>query len=226
MSKNLYVFDLDHTLIDGDTSTMWCEYMVTHDLVTDKDAFLAREKELMNQYAQGTMKVEDYIAFSTEPISAMTCDEVDARIKQYVKEEVEHRFFAEALELIAKLKAANERILVISASADLIVKPVTDALGISREDVIAVEVLKENNHYKPQIVGTPSFKEGKVECLRRWQLLHPEYDGDIAFYTDSINDLPLCLEAQDVFAVNPNELFLKEAQSRNFTILKWQNAYA
>lgn len=226
MSKNLYVFDLDHTLVDGDTSTMWCEYMVKNNLVSDKEAFLKREKDLMNDYAKGTMKVEDYIAFSIEPLTNMSAKVVDEQIKKYVDQEVKHRFFAEALELINKLKRNGERILVISASADLIVKPVTDALSINREDVIAVEVLREDDRYKPEIVGTPSFKDGKVKCLRKWQLLHPEFDGDISFFTDSINDLPLCLESQDVFVVNPNDLFLAEAKKRNYTILNWQNLYA
>lgn len=226
MSKPLFVFDLDHTLVNGDTSTMWCEYMVENDLVQDKEAFLARERELMDQYAAGVMKVEDYIAFSTEPLSNRSCEEVDEIIGNYVKSHVSNCLFAEGLDVISRLKNAGERILVISASADLIVRQVTKLFGIPDEDVIAVNVKRVDNKYVGEIEGIPSYKDGKVDCLRRWQLLNPGYEGEVTFYTDSINDLPLCLVADNVFAINPGKLFLEEATKRGYTILEWNKAVA
>ena len=220
MSRDLYVFDLDHTLINGDSSTMWCHYMVDNSIVKDPD-FLNKEKALMNAYDRGEMDVHDYIAFSMPPIASIPKDKVDALVAEYVKTVVADKIFKEAKDLLIKLEEEKEQILLISASADFIVKAVAKSIGI--KDVIAVKIRVENGFYTNKIEGVPSFKEGKVICLEKYLMDHPQIDGKITFYTDSINDLPLCLTADEVFTVNPGLLLRQKALENNWPILNWKN---
>lgn len=220
MSRDLYVFDLDHTLINGDSSTMWCHYMVDNFIVKDPK-FLDKEKALMNAYDRGEMDVHDYIAFSMPPLSSIPKEKVNKLVDEYVEKIIADKIFKEAKDLLRRLEQAKEQILLISASADFIVNAVAKFIGI--KDVIAVKILVDNGFYTDKIEGVPSFKEGKVICLEKYLMEHPDIDGKITFYTDSINDLPLCLKADNVFTVNPGLLLRQKALDNNWPILNWKN---
>ena len=212
MSRDLYVFDLDYTLIDADSSTLWCRYMVENHIAEDPD-FLNKEKRLMDAYDRGELNVHDYIAFSMPPITKIPKEKVDAIVDDFVKNTFSNLIFKEAKELLNELKSQNESILLLSASADMIVNAVARYLGI--KEAISVNIKVENGFYTDKIDGVPSFKEGKVICLEKYLLEHPEINGKITFYTDSINDLPLCLRADSVYTVNPGILLRQKALENN-----------
>ena len=198
MSRDLYVFDLDYTLIDADSSTLWC----------------------LDAYDRGELNVHDYIAFSMPPITKIPKEKVDAIVDDFVKNTFSNLIFKEAKELLNELKSQNESILLLSASADMIVNAVARYLGI--KEAISVNIKVENGFYTDKIDGVPSFKEGKVICLEKYLLEHPEINGKITFYTDSINDLPLCLRADSVYTVNPGILLRQKALENNWPILNWK----
>lgn len=215
---------MDYTLINADSSTLWCHYLAENKIVSDPKAFLAQEKALMDAYDRGEMQVQDYIRFSMGALSHLTVSEVDAYCEAYVKSVIPHQIFEEGFNLVQSLKSQGERLLVISASASFIVKKVAALFNL--DEVLAVEVKKEHEHYTTQIEGLPPFKEGKVTALKNWQQDHGFEDATVHFYTDSINDLPLCLVANKVSVVNPGSLLLEEANKRRFEILKWQRTHS
>ena len=218
--NKVVVFDLDHTLVHGDTSTMWGEYALKHGIIKDKD-YLKKERDLMALYAQGKMKVEDYIAFSSGALSHLTIDEISNDMKKYVLEVVKERFFKEGQELIASFKKSLDIVIIISASASYIVHEVASYLNVDK--VIAVDVKVADNKLTGIIEGTAPFREGKVFALEHYLKEHNLTDKEIWFYTDSINDLPLCKYAHKAFAVNPDSLLLAQAKDLGFEVLSWQN---
>ena len=141
MSRDLYVFDLDYTLIDADSSTLWCRYMVENHIAEDPD-FLNKEKRLMDAYDRGELNVHDYIAFSMPPITKIPKEKVDAIVDDFVKNTFSNLIFKEAKELLNELKSQNESILLLSASADMIVNAVARYLGI--KEAISVNIKVEN----------------------------------------------------------------------------------
>lgn len=226
MAKPLYFFDLDNTVLNGDSSSMWCHYMVEHGLVKDPQSFLKRERELVASYDAGTMILQDYLNFLTSPIVSHPADEVDRLIAAYIERDVAPRIFPQARKLFSELKAQGAGVVLISASADLIVNAVGKVLGLEPENIIAVHLERKDGFYTSHILGTPSFREGKITNVELWLAAHPEYDPHFSFYTDSINDLPLCLEAAHTFVVNPSPLLLQEAQAHNWPILDWKGEVA
>ena len=141
MSRDLYVFDLDYTLIDADSSTLWCRYMVENHIAEDPD-FLNKEKRLMDAYDRGELNVHDYIAFSMPPITKIPKEKVDAIVDDFVKNTFSNLIFKEAKELLNELKSQNKLILLLSASADMIVNAVARYLGI--KEAISVNIKVEN----------------------------------------------------------------------------------
>lgn len=219
MTAQLYVFDLDYTLLAADSSTCWCRYLAENRLVSDPAGFLAREKELMEAYDRGQMDVHDYIAFSYGAVKDKTAAELDALCKDYVQSTLPELMFPQAKALVSKLLAAGERCVVISASAAMIVRQAAALFGL--KDVLAVECEIKDGYYTGNISGLPPFKAGKVDALKAYQQKHGLETAPVHFYTDSINDLPLCLAADQVSVVNPGAALLKEAQQRGFEVLNW-----
>lgn len=215
---------MDYTLINADSSTLWCHFLAENKIVDDPQGFLAQEKALMDAYDRGEMQVSDYIHFSMGALSHLTVSQIDTYCEAYVKSVIPHKIFEDGYNLVQSLKAQGERLVVISASASFIVKKVVALFNL--DEVLAVEVKKDHDHYTTQIEGLPPFKEGKVTALKKWQKDHVFEEATVHFYTDSINDLPLCLVADKVSVVNPGSLLREEAHKRHFEILNWQRTHS
>ena len=217
----LYAFDFDYTLIDSDSSTAWCHYLYEHGIVR-KPQFLQREAELMAKYDAGTMRVEDYIAFSMGALRHLPVTEIDAICQDYVQTALKPHVFPQARQLISSLRAEGAHLVVISASAAFIVRAGAALFGFKPEEVIAIEVAQDGKFYSTEIEGQPPYKDGKVTCLQAYQERCGLTAARIHFWTDSANDLPLCRYAQEVSVVNPSPQLLAEAQRHGWEVLHWQ----
>ncbi|PID58458.1 MAG: HAD-IB family hydrolase [Gammaproteobacteria bacterium] len=221
MHRKLTVFDLDDTLINGDTSVIWREYLQEKGLISDPD-FAQKDLEFQRQYAEGTLNLTEYIAFSLTPVADIPAEILERKVRDCVRTCVMPQIFNEAKSLIKTLNEAGEDMMIISATASLIVKAVAEELGI--KDAIGVDLAKDDGYYTANVVGIPSFQAGKVQRLKQWLIRHNRYHAyydNIVFYTDSINDLPLCEFASTVYTVNPCERLRPIAEERGWHILSW-----
>lgn len=219
MGKTLTIFDLDNTLIKGDSSTLWSRFMVREGWVNDPD-YLAREAMLMDDYDRGEMNIADYVALIQAPLIGVAKRDVDALLARCVRDEIMPRVYPQAWNLIRTLQAKGEQMLVISASVSLLVQAVAAQLGI--EQALGIDVEMADGGYSGVIAGTPSYQQGKVVRLAQWQQAHPEYSGEVTFYTDSINDLPLCLHADRVRLVNPCPQLAAANAQHQWPVLAWR----
>ncbi|RAN85656.1 HAD family hydrolase, partial [Bacillus sp. SRB_28] len=133
------IFDLDNTLIKGDSSTVWSRFLVREGWISDPD-YLAREAMLMADYDRGEMNIADYVALIQAPLIGVPQAEVDGLVARCVREEILPRVYPQAWEVIRTLRARGEQMLVISASVSLLVQAVSDELGIDQALGIDVEM--------------------------------------------------------------------------------------
>ena len=161
----LAIFDLDETLIHGDCASLWSEQMVRLGWV-DGESFLKRDKELMDAYGRGHLAMEDYMAFSLEPLIGRTPDEVDHLVGPWVEDFIEPIIFSDATRTIAAHRKAGDRILVISASGTHLVGPIAERLGI--DEILGIELEVVNGVYTGKTVGTLTYREGKITRLLEW----------------------------------------------------------
>lgn len=220
--KQLTIFDLDETLIDGDTSVKWRQFLQDKGIITDPD-YSKKDAEMMRLYAEGSLNLAEYIEFSVAPIEQIPKPDLQELVEECVKDRLLPHIFSDARQLIAKLQAkAPEDILVISATVAFIVEKIAENLGINES--LGVNLVEKDGFFTTKILGTPSFQAGKVERLKDWlqENNRQNYYEKIVFYTDSINDLPLCEYSDQVFAVNPCKKLQPIAQKRGWNILNWQ----
>lgn len=215
----LAIFDLDETLIHGDCSSLWSEQMVRLGWV-DGESFMQRDKELMDAYGRGHLAMEDYMAFSLEPLIGRTPAEIEHLVGPWVEDFIEPIIFSDATKTIAAHRKAGDRILVISASGAHLVRPIADRLGI--DEILAIDLEVAHGVYSGNTVGTLTYREGKITRLLEWLDAEEENLEGASFYSDSRNDLPLLLKVDFPHVVNPDPVLLEHAEKAGWPIHLWK----
>lgn len=215
----LAIFDLDETLIHGDCASLWSEHMVRLGWV-DGESFLRRDREMMEAYSKGEMAMEDYMAFSLEPVAGRTLEELAHLVEPWVEDVIEPIIFGDACHCIAEHRKQGDRVLIISASGTHLVGPIAARLGV--DEYLAIELEAINGVYTGNTHGVLTYREGKVARLLEWLDQEQENLEDASFYSDSRNDLPLLLKVDHPKAVNPDPVLRAHAEQHGWPILAWK----
>ncbi|MDH4553140.1 HAD family hydrolase [Pseudomonas sp. BN607] len=214
----LAIFDLDETLIHGDCASLWSEQMARLGWVDGKE-FLRRDHELMEAYGKGHLRMEEYMAFSLEPIAGRTLEEVEHLVEPWVEEVIEPIIYGDACRYIAKHRKRGDRILIISASGTHLVGPIAARLGV--DEYLAIELEAVNGVYTGKTRGVLTYREGKFTRLLEWLDQEQENLEGASFYSDSRNDLPLLLKVDHPHVVNPDAVLREHAETNGWPILSW-----
>lgn len=218
MTKPLYVFDLDETLIKADSAMIWNEFLVEKGIVDDA-SFLTEDQRLMALYSQGKLDMDDYLKFAIAPITHLSLGEVEKLVNECVDNWIAPKQFQQSIPLLEQLNKQGVDTLIISATVSFIVEAVAQHLGV--EQSMGIALVTEDDRYTAKVSGVPSYREGKVTRLEQWLSARDETYSEIHFYTDSINDLPLCERADYAYLVNPCPRLKAIADRPNWTILHW-----
>lgn len=212
----LALFDLDNTLIAGDSDHGWGEFLCRHGHV-DVDAYRARNDEFYAQYERGEMDVFEYLEFSLEAIAGVERSVLDGWHQNFMQETIVGMMLPKAQALVEKHREAGDELVVITSTQRFIVEPIVKALGI--DELIATEPERQGDEYTGKVSGTPCFREGKITRLNEW-LGERKIDlGEAYFYSDSINDLPLMLEVGKPVAVDPDEALKAHAEGAGWPVI-------
>ncbi|GDY24658.1 HAD family hydrolase [Agarivorans sp. Toyoura001] len=216
---DLHIFDLDDTLIAGDSGVLWHQYLVEQGIVTQA-GFLAQDAAMMEQYAQGELALEEYIRFSLSPIQSLSCSQIDQLVEDFIQQHIRQIIYPEGQKLIDALLYQQHQVLIISATVSFIVKQVAKQLSV--KDFLGVDLKLKNGSYSEHIDGVASFREGKVIRLLEWQENKPQAYQRSYFYSDSINDRALLEHVDKAYVVNPCPKLKRLAMEKSWSMLSWQ----
>lgn len=213
----LAIFDLDNTLINGDSDHAWGEYLVTRNLV-DPDYFKTMNDRFYQDYQHGRLDHGAYLEFALQPFAKLDRKTLQQLHCDFMTEIIAPMLQPKASALLKEHRNTGDFLLVITSTNRFVVEPICRLLGV--DDLIATELeTDEFGNYTGHASGTPSYKEGKITRLREW-LQDSEWDmRGSCFYSDSINDLPLLLEVERPVAVDPDTSLQQEAQRRGWEII-------
>lgn len=212
----LALFDLDHTLLSDDSDHLWGEYLAQCGEV-DPVAYRERNDAFYHDYVKGELDVHAYLQFVLEPLVGRDLDELAALHANFMQKMILPTITPAAIALVEKHRAAGDKLVVITATNDFITAPIVKQFGI--DTLIACRAEIKNGHYTGQIVGTPSFREGKIVRLHEWLEDNPYDLAEATFYSDSHNDLPLLQEVGHPVAVDPDDKLRAHAEANNWPII-------
>jgi HAD superfamily hydrolase (TIGR01490 family) len=212
----LAIFDLDNTLLGGDSDHAWGEFIVDHAIV-DGAFYKARNDEFFNDYLAGRLDIQVYLNFCLQLLAEHEPEQLDAWHKQFMAERIDPIVLPKALALIEKHRTAGDTLMIITATNRFITAPIAERLGI--DILLATECERVNGRYTGRTTDIPCFREGKVTRLERWLMENGKKLDGSYFYSDSQNDLPLLNMVDNPVAVDPDKVLRAHAQKHDWPIL-------
>jgi HAD superfamily hydrolase (TIGR01490 family) len=212
----LAIFDLDHTLITGDSDTLWGEYMIENGIV-GKQEFSAGSKIYNQDYQRGTLDNDQYLEFALKPLTQYPIEELYAWRADFVATRIKPIIASGARELLEKHRQQNHELLIISATHLFITAPIAHLLGVPT--VLSTEPEIIDNRYTGRYLGTPTYQEGKVTALHEWLANSDRRIKGSYFYSDSINDLALLEKVDHPVAIHPDNDLKAIAEDRGWPVI-------
>lgn len=212
---NLAVFDLDHTLLAGDSDHLWGEYLVELGVV-DGPWYRAENERFYGEYRAGTLDMSAYLAFALKPLADYEPAQLRAWRELFVAERIAPLIAPGAPVLLERHRAQGDQLVITTATNRFVTEPIAALLGIA--DLIATDPEQKDGRYTGRVQGLANFREGKVTRLQQWLDQQPRY-AHITAYSDSRNDIPLLAMAHTAVAVDPDEALRAEAQARGWSTI-------
>ncbi|WP_341303990.1 HAD family hydrolase [Pseudomonas sp. TMP25] len=212
----LALFDLDNTLLGGDSDHAWGDYLCERGIL-DAIAYKARNDAFYQDYLAGRLNITDYLNFSLEILGRTEMAQLDQWHREFMRDCVEPIILAKGEALLAEHREAGDKLLIITATNRFVTAPIAARLGV--DTLLATECEMLDGRYTGRTTDVPCFKEGKVTRLTRWLGETGLSLADSYFYSDSINDLPLLEQVTYPFAVDPDPNLRAEAEKSGWPVI-------
>lgn len=217
----LALFDLDGTLIAGDSDHAFGEFLIALGWAGAEE-FRRRNDEFYRQYQAGCLDIGAYIDFATAPWRTRPPAEQQAAMQRFMAEVIAPQIDTRAIELVREHQAAGDLVAIVTATNEYITRPIADAFGVP--ELIALRLERSGDGSATgRILGTPSYREGKNRRVDEWLAARGLAWSDFCrtvFYSDSTNDLPLLERASEPVATNPSPALESIAIERGWRILR------
>jgi len=213
---SLAIFDLDNTLLRGDSDHAWGRFLIENHIV-DGAEYERENERYYAEYQAGTLDIMEFLAFALRPLAAHDRATLDRWHREYMQTKVAPMITPQARALVDKHRVRGDTLVIITATNRFVTGPIAGEFGVHY--LIATEPEEHNGRFTGKVAGTPSYREGKVARLKTWMAEHGATLQDSWCYSDSHNDLPLLSIVDHPVAVNPDDLLRREAQKRGWQIL-------
>ena len=216
---NLAIFDLDNTLLDGDSDYNWGIYLVKKGYL-DEEEYKVKNQKFFEEYQHGKLDIFAFAEFQFQFLKNNTRKFLNDVRSDYIDEIIKPMVLKKAVDLVSQHKEAGDSLLIITATNSFITKPIGELFGI--ENLIGTDPEEHLGEFTGKVKGTPSCKEGKVTRLFDWLDARDFKLTDFEktfFYSDSHNDLALLEVVTNPVVVNGDKILLEKAQEKNWPTL-------
>lgn len=212
----LAIFDLDNTLLAGDSDHAWGEFLVDEGIV-DAEEYRKANDRFYQEYLNGELDILHYLGFALQPLANHNMDQLLAWREIFMEKKVRPMMQRKAAELLDHHRNQGHTLMIITATNRFVTELIAEELGI--EHLIATEPELVNGRYTGEVAGIPSFQDGKVTRLNDWLTAHDRDLDGAWFYSDSHNDAPLLRAVDNPVAVDPDPTLEALARENGWQIM-------
>ena len=216
---NLALFDLDNTLLAGDSDYEWGQFLVDRG-VLDAAQYEAQNRDYYEQYVAGTLDIHEFLGFALRPLAQHSSADLERWHADFMASRVRPMIGAPARELVRRHQSAGDLCAIITATNSFVTRPIAREFGV--EHLIATEPESRGGRFTGKVAGIPCFREGKVQRLDQWLGERRARLADFSessLYSDSHNDLPLLERVTRPVAVDPDARLAAVARERAWPVI-------
>jgi len=220
---NLALFDLDNTLLSGDSDFEWSQFLVEQG-VLDRELFESKNLAFYEQYKAGTLNIHEFLDFQLKPLAHHARKVLDVWHEDFMRIKVRPMMGAPARALVAKHRDAGDICVIVTATNSFVTTPIAREFGV--DNLIGTDPEQINGEFTGNVAGVPSFREGKITRLESWMDERGwgwSSFAETTFYSDSLNDLPLLAKVKTPVAVDPDTTLRKHAEQHGWSIISLRN---
>ena len=211
--SELQIFDLDNTLLAGDSDRNWGIFLAEKNIV--EASYLDESEKFYNNYYDGSLDIDGFLSFCLKPLIANDMSKLLTLRKQFIEEKIKPIITKSGKEVISKAIENGNTVIIATATNDFVTKPIADLFNVST--LIATEFEIKNNSFTGNVVDIPCFREGKLKKVEKWAKENNFNLSEATFYSDSFNDLPLLEKVKHPIIVDGDDK-LREIGNNN----KWK----
>ena len=215
----LALFDLDNTLLAGDSDYEWGQFLVDHG-VLEREVYEAQNRTYYEQYVAGTLDIHEYLGFALRPLAEHAAGDLGRWHAEFMRLRIRPMITPAARALVRRHVDAGDLCAIVTATNSFVTAPIAREFGVA--DLIATEPETRDGRFTGRVAGTPCFREGKVRRVDQWLAARGqrlEAFAESAFYSDSHNDLPLLERVTRPVAVDPDAALAEAARRRGWAMI-------
>lgn len=222
----LALFDLDNTLLDGDSDFEWAQFLIAEG-VLDRELFEAKNLAFYEQYKAGTLDIHEFLDFQLKPLSRHSRKVLDGWREKFMQIKARSMMTEPAKKQVAQHRSAGDVCVIITATNSFVTAPIAQEFGVKH--LIATEPEQKDGEFTGRVAGVPCFREGKITRLESWMAQHGwSWDSfdESWFYSDSLNDLPLLGKVKNPVAVDPDATLRAHAELHGWRVISLRQVSA
>ncbi len=214
----LALFDLDKTLLGGDSDFLWGEFLSEIGAV-DINEYQKKNQAFFDDYDKGKLDINKYLEFCLTPLANHSIKQLKVWHRQFMLEKIQPILLEKAQKVIDLHKKRGDKVIVITATNSFVARPIAQAYGI--DELLATEPEILNGKFSGKVSGEACFQIGKIHRAQQWCENNNETLENAYFYSDSHNDLPLLELVDNPVVVHGDEMLKAIAKQRNWLSLDW-----
>jgi len=215
----LVLFDLDNTLLAGDSDYEWGQFLVDRGIL-EREAYEAQNRAYYEQYVAGTLDIHEYLGFALRPLAAHTAEDLGRWHEEFMRTRILPMISPAARALVRAHLGEDGLCAIVTATNSFVTAPIAREFGVRH--LVATEPESRDGRFTGRVAGAPCFREGKLRRLDEWLAGLGRRIGDFTrstFYSDSHNDLPLLERVTRPVAVDPDPQLAAEAARRGWAVI-------
>ena len=216
--SELQIFDLDNTLLAGDSDRNWGVFLAEKNIV--ESSYLDESEKFYSNYYDGSLDIDGFLSFCLKPLVSNDMSKLLSLREQFIEEKIKPIITRSGKEVIRQAIENGKTVIIATATNDFVTKPIADLFNVST--LIATEFEIKNNSFTGNVVDIPCFREGKLKKVEKWAKENNFNLSEATFYSDSFNDLPLLEKVKNPIIVDGDDKLREIGNNNNWKCVSFR----